>query len=139
MKRILHTVSWIILVTLAGFMFYGYYQQFAPVKIIDIHSPLKVKTPIVKEGEILVYVGDYCQYKVYPATVSRTLIGSTVVPLPIVNTIAKRGCHVIDIQIPIPSGTIPGTYNIEGVARYQVNPNRFIDVKFNSESFNIIK
>lgn len=111
--------------------------QYAPIKIIEIHSPLKVLTPSVKSGDVMVYRADYCLYKTYPAMVYRTLVNHTTLPLPIVNTVAQLGCHTADVQVPVPQGAEAGMYHLQGLVSYKVSPTRNIDVPFQTAEFQI--
>lgn len=113
------------------------YQQYAPLKVIDIHSPLKVKESVVKPGGEIIYIGDYCLYHQYPAMVYRTLVNNTSLPLPIVNTVGQLGCHTAEVQVPIPLGAEPGLYHLQGLVSYRVSPTRSIDVPFQTVDFTI--
>lgn len=115
------------------------YQAYWPIKVIEIHSPLKVPTKVVKAGSVLVYTGDYCQFRTFPATVSRTLVNNSAIQLPIVNTVGSLGCHTVNIQVPVPFGSEPGQYHLEGIVTYRISPNRSITASFYTEEFQIVK
>lgn len=122
----------------AGFGF-SLYQSYWPIHIIDIHSPLKILTPRVKAGEVMIYQADYCLFNSYPATVARTLVNHSYIQLPIVNTVGVLGCHKANVQIPIPDGAEIGTYHMEGIVTYKISPTRSIDIPFSSEDFKVVK
>lgn len=122
----------------SGFLVSAYFQ-YAPIKIIDIHNPLKVSTKVVKAGESMIYKGDYCLYRNYPATVARTLVNNSVILLPLVHSVGQIGCHQTNIQVPVPVESEPGLYHLEGIASYQITSTRTINVRFYTETFEIIK
>lgn len=132
-----YIITCLVIITL-GFSA-GLYEQYWPIKIIDIHSPVHVKTSVVHAGEVMIYTADYCLYKTYPATVSRTLLNDSTILLPIVKSVGSLGCHKSDIQVPIPAGAEPGEYHMEGIVQYQITPTRIINVSFSSDKFKVIK
>ena len=117
----------------------NFYQQFGPIKVIDIYSPLKILTPVVKGGGVMIYEANYCLYHQYQATVSRTLIDDSFIPLPITNSVGQLGCHKIEIQVPIPDGARAGVYHMEGLVSYQVTGTRIVQVPFYSGKFTVTK
>jgi hypothetical protein len=121
-----------------GFLF-SFYQEYWRIRIIDINSPLKVLTPVVRRGESLIYQADYCLYKKFPTTVSRTLVNDAVIVLPDVSSVGKLGCHKAEIQLGIPAEAQPGRYYMEGLATYQVSPRRSVVVEFSTEEFLVTK
>lgn len=115
------------------------YFQYYPFHIIDIHSPLKILTPKVKQGKVVIYLLDYCLYKSYPITVSRSLVDGTLIELPTNREVLPIGCHQIPMQVPIPSGSSPGVYYINGIKSFLVTQTRKIDVSFTTDKFEITK
>lgn len=127
-----------MLIITAGFVVSSYLQYF-PIHIVDVHTPFKVLTPKVKSGEIMIYLLDYCLYKSYPITVSRTLVDGTIIELPTTREVLELGCHKVQMQVPVPVGALPGMYHLTGIKTFAISQTRKEDVHFLTETFEITK
>lgn len=121
-------------------MLYAGYLLFYPFKPFVLRTePAKVLTKKVIAGQDLIYEVDYCRHGAGSGKVTRTVVGDTFIPIPLVETVTKEGCGVNTIHLPIPEGATPGKYHLEVSAEFHPNALRSIVVRFQSEEFEIIK
>lgn len=83
-----------------------------------------------------------CKYRSVPSIVNTYLTDTISLPYPTFNRNIPVGCHkqgeMTSSLAKIPSIATPGTYFLEGVITYQVNPLRTIKVPFRTNKFNVI-
>lgn len=139
MKKFLNIAAWIILGAMFLLMFYGYYDRYHPVKLLEIKTPMEVLTPKVKAGEDVIYKADFCRYYKGAVKVSRSLIGSTTVNEISTTSLSDTGCRVVEGHYPVPSYAPPGIYKVKAVAEFQVNSSRVERVYYESKEFEVVK
>lgn len=114
-------VSLLVLPTILILVF-GY-QQLVPVKVIDIQKVTIVNTE-AKAGDPLTYKFTYCQTSKLPPVVYRKLVPedpNNIITIPAVLGVVREGCHTNSIVLPLPIGTKPGKYYLEGILVYNIN------------------
>lgn len=140
MSKFLYWFSILTILVAIGLILYAAYLLFYPFKPFVLNTtPTKVLTKQVVAGNDLIYEVDYCRSGNSPAEVSRTVVGPTMIPTPVVGTITQPGCRKTQIHLPIPEGSTPGKYHLDVSAEFNPNPLRKIIVKFSTEEFEIIK
>lgn len=138
--KILHIMLLVMLaissLLLISFMALAY----APVKVIEIKSPMKITNVNneVKAGEMLYGTLDYIKYQDYTATVTKHFINNLVFIVPDSSSSLPVGKHVIPYSIEVPECLPTGRYHVFVVLTYHVNFLRNEKVEFNTEEFNVI-
>lgn len=118
---------------------YIFYLLFYPFQTVTIRQPIPVITKTVKQGDDIIYAPYYCRYFQGSGRVYRTIVGKEFIPTATVDTVTQLGCSTVKIHLATPRNIEPGTYHIQIVAEFQVNPLRIIHVSYYSENFEIIK
>lgn len=139
MQKLFNFFGWLVIG--AMFFFYGYYfyNNLRPVKTATVESPMKVLTPIVKAGDDVVYHVKYCRYSQAPAKTYKSLVGASIVNLPVTESAAPTGCRENDVHLNVPAYVEPGQYYVKSVAEFQINANRVERIEYESELFLITK
>jgi hypothetical protein len=105
-------------------------------------QPYHILTPVVHQGELVIYEANYCKYTTAPALVVRNLESTTgtVIGLPTTSTNLPTGCHIAQSATTVvPTTAPPGTYKIRLTITYRVNALRDITVNLTTDYFNVIK
>lgn len=142
LKRWLNYV--LILGGITALMIYMFFV-FYPFKTFTIKSalvnnpiPAGQDLPTVKAGGTLSYSVDYCKFTTKGSSVQRQIVSDTnAIPYPPVTSVAKEGCHVVRIPLPISPVTPPGVYKLRVVATYKVNALREIPTSFETDNFRV--
>jgi len=116
-----------------------YWLAFQESPLLFNTKTFKVLTPVVKQGETLRYVSDYCKKKDYTFIVTRTFENSIIYVNP--SFVSKRdvGCNKVEIGVQIPNELPPGKYNIKVTYQTNINPIRVETVVQKSDKFTVIK
>lgn len=113
------------------------YRLYWPTKVFEIKS-IQMTTPKVKPGEDAIYHVSYCRYFDGPIHVFKTLDGPSLIYIPETVNNNAPGCRTADVHLPIPDSILPGTYKIKIVSEAQINPNRKITVRFETDTFEVV-
>lgn len=125
--------SFIILVI---FLFWWIY----PYKTIEVSKqPYPVITPVVKQGEMMMYKIDYCKYTTAVATVSKTFVDGIVYAIPENSLNLPVGCDSRITSIVVPKSLPVGTYYLRILGTYKVNPIRTITNEYTTDKFEVTK
>lgn len=96
---------------------YIYYLAFFPFKtVVYNNAPFPVVTQTVSSGQQLVYTVNLCVDRDTYGTMTRELVGSSIINVSQVEFTSLRGCHVgNDTTIIVPTYTPAGRYRVEGM------------------------
>ena len=140
MNKLFYTVGFmgifsaIILICL---VFYWLVCPYNVAKFSPVH-PVYPKT--VKAGGQIVLTVDFCKYTKHIPLVSRSFVDGVIYHVPEVYAIGNdTGCYTKNISVSVPKILPTGTYHINTIYKYQVNPIRTIDIKTVSEEFEVIE
>lgn len=145
MKKGFYILSWVAIISFIFLTVLITYWLTWPYKIATQNGEAKALTPIVKNGESLQYVLDYCKYTdIVPIKARRQLVDGLIYPLPTTPPRAlPRGCQKIIASTPVITPDCTECFDrqvhLEITAVYQVNPLRTKEVTFITELFTIIK
>jgi hypothetical protein len=141
MNKVFQIVAWITIILAIGLMFLvGFWLTYPYKPIVFNNLPLEIDTKVVKQGQPLVYVADYCKYDNIIPTTSITFVDQIVYMVPFGLAVAKPiGCAVTRFQIEIPFTLPPSEYVLKISYKYKVNPIRDATVSVESEPFQVTK
>lgn len=115
---------------------YIFYLSIFPLEIIKPKTqPYKVLTPIVYQGEQLIYEIDACKFVEVTSNVSRRFVNGVVINLPSVNNNVKKGCFKSPTGVIVPKEVPPGTWYLQLDIEYKVNFLRTATYHFTTEKF----
>jgi hypothetical protein len=143
--RFIHYIALALEVLMAVLLMWVNYSLFWPVKTMVINNysiPGMVATTALtfKRGEPISYKLDYCKYTTIPAIVTRTLIDGQIITLSNTNGYLPTGCHTTIVETSvIPDSIGPGTYYLDMVLRYPINPFRTEVVHYRTNEFEVVK
>lgn len=121
------------------FVFYPFKTIVVKRAFVNNPTPAGQDLPTVKAGTTLSYTVDYCKYTTKGSSVQRQIISNAdAIPYPPVTSIAKDGCHVVKIPLPISPITPPGVYKLRVSATYEVNALREITTNFETNNFRVL-
>ncbi len=139
-NRLFNTLFSITFVIIIYFLTYVMYLLFYPFKTIDVlNDPMPVLTPVVKSGESVTYMVDYCRFVGGPGRIYRTITGPSNVPIPPVDSVTKVGCRKTKVSVIVPKGIPVGKYTIHIVHEFQVNPLRKVTGVQDTQEFTVIE
>lgn len=107
------------------------------------YNPLVFKekfTPTQKsfaQGSILWYRSNYCKFTALSTIVSRSFVDGIIYTTPTIIAKREQGCHNTVMGIAIPKELPIGTYHLENIYTYQMNPVRVVQIKQSSSNFEI--
>ena len=120
-------------IILIGYM--GYLLLW-PQHIIEQKNPLGIENKIVKRGENVILVFNFCKYKEYPSQVSFFLVDNTPFALRTIDGNLPMGCRTgMKYPILIPQTVVPGEYWIREAVTYHINGLRDDHYFFETEKF----
>jgi hypothetical protein len=139
--KLLNYISYFVLIITFGIIITAGYWLLYPYNPIAFNNlPFKVVNKTVKTGDTLIYIVDYCKYNTLIPDARKTFVDQIIYSIPAEAALAKEtGCHIINIQINVPTNLPPGSYVLKITYYYQVNPIRTVDVSVQTEQFNVIK
>jgi hypothetical protein len=125
-----------------GTILYGYWY-FIDGEFVNI--PIKTDTFVVKTEKDVYRIGDpvavrwnYCKGVDTTSTISINLIDGIVYMLPNGHSTRPIGCYDnYTVVTEIPKAIPTGTYHLEAVIHFRVNPVKNIDYKASSNTFKI--
>lgn len=140
MHKLLHIYSWgTILVAFFVLGLLCYWMCF-PTKVIDYtNNPFPVNEKEIKQGETVSYLVKYCKYADYVPITTRTFVDGIVYVTPSFSGNWEMGCHERTVVVEVPKSLPEGTYKIEILHSFELNPIRTIEMKLETEKFNVIK
>lgn len=136
----------IIVITVAVLV--SAYWEFKPYKTlvvnkVTISNPVAINgdLPVIKRGSAIFYKINYCKYVTVQAVLFRELVGSNNhYPIPVTtgNVAVAPGCgEYINSNALIDPSVAPGTYYMDIVAQYQVNPIRKVAYRYRTPLFEV--
>ena len=117
------------------FLFWWIY----PYNLVTAKQPFEILTPVVQQGDVLLYKMDYCKKTDLVPTVNRQFVDGLIYTLPVGSSVLVKGCRVITNSIEVPKNLPPGIYYIQSTAQYQVNPIRTILYDYKTAKFEVTK
>lgn len=114
-----------------------------PYKTLEIHNPdpeaIILEENIVKPGEALSYILDYCKYSDTDSVVHRKMLDGQVITLEDRPGGLPLGCHKVRLNNALVPATLnPGQYRMDIIVEYKVNPIRKIKTHYTTELFTVI-
>lgn len=136
MNKLLNTISYLTLITAFVMLCIFFFWSFYPYRTIEWKTDkFPVKTKVIKRGDSLIFVSDYCKYVELSAVVSRSFVNDFSYTTTPVTTYAKKGCNKMKVVVTIPKELPAGRYYIHNKFSYKVNPIRTITLVHDSEEF----
>lgn len=139
MSRLWQLYAWgtiALTLVLLGVVAYWYFYPYEPL-VVGV-QPLPVIEEKLRQGQTLHYEVTACKYTTLPAHVSRAFVDTVIYNTPLVEANNPSGCRTTRVGVVVPN-IPPGTYHLENVYSYQVNPIRAVEVKVVTEDFEIIE
>lgn len=126
-------------VIMAGFLLVGVVSWWLlfPREVVHV-SAIRLLTPTLKAGGTLMYETDYCKSVAVPARVTKTLRDSFIMPLPVSGSNVPPGCGTSLNVVAIPRFCNVGTYWLDVLWQYDVNPLRTVDYGFSVGPFEVV-
>jgi hypothetical protein len=125
-----------------GVLLVGYWEIY-PYKLITFNDngfyPIVNENKTVQQGGLLSYISDYCKYTDIAPRIYRTYQDGLVFVVPEVATSRQGGCNKITVNIEVPRTLPVGTYTLQTIYVYKVNPIREISVLKTTEKFTVTK
>lgn len=138
MKKLINYLAGFVLTVALSVLAYVGYLHFYPVKVFDINSIYMI-TPKVKAGNDAIYYVDYCRYFSGNIHVFKTIDGPSLIYVPDAVNANPAGCRTAEVSLNIPTYAVPGTYRIKIVSEAQVNLIKKVTVRFQTDTFEVIK
>ena len=116
------------------------WMMFAPVQILEVkNNPMPLTKDILKRGESIPFVLDYCRPEGMNAyTVTPQIINGVVITLESFNSVLEPGCHkVISNTTRIPEELTPGKYHVHFIVEYRVNALRTEVLRYETQIFTV--
>jgi hypothetical protein len=140
MTRPIYIFSGLTILIAIAFVITGIFWSVYPYKPIEFKSGIsQVNNKIVKGGEHLSIVIDYCKPRDLGAETTVSFADGVIYNTPPIATNFEVGCHKKTIQLYVPKAIPAGEYHVSFLFRYKTNPIRSIDVIQNTEKFTITK
>ena len=131
-------------ITIAGSLMVLYisYLLLFPKQIITVVQPYRILNSVIKQGDRLVYEVQYCVKKDVSFKVARQLINVDTGELwdvsDRVNNL-KEGCIEENHDFLTPIRIDPGRYKMLASVNIRVNPLKFIQYEYETETFQVIE
>lgn len=110
-----------------------------PYKPLTIVEPIKIHTPVVSQGGLLIYETDFCRNTKIKPIVKRRFSNGIVYSLPDIVAINKQvGCNTNRVGLEVPHALPEGDYVMYFEFVYRMNPLRQVTVIAETESFKVI-
>lgn len=113
-----------------------------PYKTIEFKNvpfPILNEGKVVKQGDRARYLVEACKYSKDAPVVTKNFIDGVIYSTTPVPGAIPLGCNKTIMDIYVPRAIPAGTYSVQIIARFKVNPLRTITIISNTENFNIIK
>ena len=132
-------VAWVVVGTFAALCVYMLYLMFWPFKTVVYH---KVPFPVLKKtvciGEELLFEVQYTRYSSVTTEQTVTIVNDMVHYIPGTLINAPMGSRTGTGRVLIPHGIVPGTYHLEIMLTWRINPLRTIQRRVSSEPFQVV-
>jgi len=113
-----------------------------PYKLIEFKNdpfPVLNENLVVKSGDRMSYLVDYCKYTNESPTVTKYFVDGVILEVNTVEGVYEKGCHQIKMDIYIPRSIAPSNYAIKIVATFHPNPIRTIKYTTKTLNFTVVK
>jgi len=139
-RRILNIISFISIFTAFWLIILIGYWKLHNYKLIEYkNAPFPVLNPIVKGGERLEYIVDYCKYTDESPRVTKYFVDGVILEVNTVDGIYEKGCHQTKMDIYIPRSIAPSNYAVKIIAVFHPNPLREIKYVTKTINFTVVK
>ncbi len=103
------------------------------------NAPVPVQPAFVKSLDQVTVSVDFCKYTNASGRVIRKLVSAKTALLapPAVESLPEGCYNNLEVKVPIPDQTPPGTYKLVYRVTYQTNPLHEIVVEFESQTFEV--
>lgn len=142
MRNLLNSFSYLTLIITFLFVCVVSYWWFYPYKPIVYLTPqykIMNENKTATVGGQLVYQVNYCKYVDVIPTITKRYVDGILYDTPQSKGVVARGCHITNVYNTVPETLVPGTYKMDLVIDYQMNPIRHIIYNNQTEEFTIIK
>lgn len=114
------------------FMFWSIY----PYKTVVINEqPYLINNTEIKQGNMLNYVIDACNYTNVVPTVTKQFVDGIIYSIPEGVVMLPIGCHKTVVSVKIPKNLPTGEYYLKIFVNYKMNPLRNISSEYETEKF----
>jgi hypothetical protein len=121
-------------------IFYWWFYPYNPISYKDEVYPILNENKIATMGGTLIYQVNYCKYtNIIPTITKRYVDGIIYDTLPSKGIVVSNTCGSTTVYNSIPDTLLPGSYHMDLVVDYQMNPIRHIIVHRQTEQFTIVK
>jgi len=140
MKKLLHWSTWLGIITSWCIIVVVVFWEIFPYNIIMFTAPtFPVMNKTVKQGEMVKFVSNYCKFTDISADVSRIFKNEILFYTPPTVGNIKKGCSNVTVAVTVPSELPSGSYVIENVYQYRVNPIRTVIVRHDTDEFRVVE
>lgn len=114
----------------------GYWLYFDPSVITFQKEIVQTDKHQYQSGDRITYTFSYCKTKNISSIVNRALVDGIRLTYATINSNLTVGCHTVKVaDLVIPNYAPTGTYHLEAIAEYKINPLRTDQIIWKSESF----
>lgn len=138
--KILNIFSYIVLFFAFLSVLLVCFWLFYPYKDFYFLTPkFTVANKVVHQGGVVTYTSHYCKNFEHVIAVSRTFENKLIFVTPAIINNRPKGCHTIQVEVPVPEELPVGVYHLSNVFRYDPNPIRTITIVQNTEDFEVVE
>jgi len=140
-SKFLKYLSYFSLVITAILLFTVIYWLVKPYDTIKFtKEEFRVQTPVVKQGNYLSYIIDYCKDNKFVPIVTTGYVDGIIYQTPDTpQPFYTNGCQSKNFLVYIPKALPPGKYYLDHIFTFRVNPIRNIRVEARTEMFEVIE
>lgn len=137
MKRTHSIFANLVIFIIYGLVLLFAYWIFYPYNPLEITTPVKVLTPVVKPGEVVYIDFEFTKNTPIKPEVKMALVDGVIFNLPEfspINPVGDTDSKVVGV-VTVPTTVPCGEYHIHFSADYQMNPLRVVTVEYETERF----
>jgi len=139
-NKLVTVISFLTIAMAFALLVIVFYWVLKPYKLLVINErPLPVMNKVVKRGDTVNYVLDYCKYTDKQAVVSKKFSDGIEFALPDYRSNNPEGCRTQIVATEVPHTLPEGKYILIADYTYQVNPIRWIVVRIHTQVFEVIE
>jgi uncharacterized membrane protein len=138
MNKIFYLLSWVGIISAIILLLTSGFWLLYPYKIVTFKTPTyPIVNKIVKQGDFIKYVSDYCKLLDVKPTISRSFVNGIIFTTPMTVTNRDMGCNKLIVAVEVPKELPIGIYHLETNYKYKINPLREIVIKHSSDTFEV--
>jgi hypothetical protein len=140
--RIVNLISFLTLfVVFLMVLVIGYWELYPynPIEFKNVPFQILNENKIVKQGDRARYLVSSCKNTKEVPIVTKKFIDGVIYETTSQPGVIPLGCQNTIMDVYVPKAIPTGTYKVQIIAQFKVNPIRTITVISNTESFNVVK